>query len=426
VKNNYFFLSFVLFILNCIATFSQNLNPKTKISADTTFIRNLLLTQKEKFEELLNHAVEYRLQIVYSQINRDSHNFPHLSHFSFRSNPNEYFYPASLVKIPLAVIALEKLNDLNIPELDKYTRLKIDSAYTCQSTVISDASSPDGFPSIAHYIKKMFLVSDNDAYNHLYEFTGPELLNQRLASLSYKNARITHRFKSGCDTLSNRYTNPFTFLNSKNEIIYQQPMSYYPVLSCNPNGATYLGKGYLENGKYIAVPMDFTYSNNLPLKDIHKILISIIFSETMSDKKRFRLNEDDYKFLYKYMSMYPRESTKPAYPFLQYKDSYKKYIYFGSRYDTISDTTIRIFNHVGLAYGFMSDCAYFVDFSNKVEFFLSAVIYVNKNEIINDGIYEYEKTAQPFFENLGKLFYEFEIKREKKFLPDLGKFGRGD
>src|SRR3990167_7031580 len=126
VKNNYFFLSFVLFILNCIATFSQNLNPKTKISADTTFIRNLLLTQKEKFEELLNHAVEYRLQIVYSQINRDSHNFPHLSHFSFRSNPNEYFYPASLVKIPLAVIALEKLNDLNIPELDKYTRLKID------------------------------------------------------------------------------------------------------------------------------------------------------------------------------------------------------------------------------------------------------------------------------------------------------------
>ena len=50
-----------------------------------------------------------------------------------------------------------------------------------------------------------------------------------------------------------------------------------------------------------------------------------------------------------------------------------------------------IFNKVGWAYGFLSDVSYVVDFENKVEFLVAAVIHVNENQTYNDGVYEYEK-----------------------------------
>jgi len=52
---------------------------------------------------------------------------------------------------------------------------------------------------------------------------------------------------------------------------------------------------------------------------------------------------------------------------------------------------IRIFNKVGQAYGFMTDCSYVVDTLNKVEFFLSCSMYLNADGILNDGIYEYDR-----------------------------------
>lgn len=81
-----------------------------------------------------------------------------------------------------------------------------------------------------------------------------------------------------------------------------------------------------------------------------------------------------------------------------------------------------MFNKSGLTYGFMIDNAYIVDFKNGVEFFLSAVIQVNENEIYNDNEYEYDEIGYPFMENLGKAFYDYELNRKREHSPDLSKF----
>jgi hypothetical protein len=44
---------------------------------------------------------------------------------------------------------------------------------------------------------------------------------------------------------------------------------------------------------------------------------------------------------------------------------------------------------------------------------LSAVIYTNENQIINDGKYEYNTVALPFLAELGRQIYAFELKRTK-------------
>ncbi len=61
----------------------------------------------------------------------------------------------------------------------------------------------------------------------------------------------------------------------------------------------------------------------------------------------------------------------------------------------------------------MIDCAYIHNKKENIEFLLSAVIYTNQNQIINDGKYEYNTIALPFLAELGRQIYDFELKRKK-------------
>ena len=143
---------------------------------------------------ILDRPDSFRFQIIYTRIDRDRDNHPHFHHYYYRVNPLEYFNPASTVKMPLSFLALEKMDSLSRYGIDKFTPMLTDSAYSGQTAVHTDSSAASGLPSLAQYIKKVFLVSDNDAYNHLYEFLGQQYLNERLWQLGYKDIRITRRF----------------------------------------------------------------------------------------------------------------------------------------------------------------------------------------------------------------------------------------
>lgn len=83
---------------------------------------------------------------------------------------------------------------------------------------------------------------------------------------------------------------------------------------------------------------------------------------------------------------------------------------------------MRVFNKTGWSYGFLTDVAYIVDFKNKIEFMLSGNIYVNSDGILNDDKYEYEETGYPFFKEMGNIIYQYELKRARKYTPDLKDF----
>ena len=384
-------------------------------------IADILQAHPEWFAPVLQDPAKYRLQILYTQIDRDAQNRPQFRSYRYRVNTNDYFYPASTVKFPAALLALEKLNRLNIPGLDMNTPLRIDSAFAGQTTVIADTSAANGLPSIGHYIKKIFLVSDNDAFNRLFEFLGQQYFNQTLWEKGYRDTRIIRRLESGMDAEGNRATNPFTFYEGE-KIIYQQPLVQNPQAYRIDMPGVRQGKGFMRGGELVEKPMDFSHSNYFPLTDQQAMLRALMFPETVPEAQRFDLREEDYRFLYRYMSMLPRESDEPAYPdTATYYDSYVKFLMFGDRHDPIPGN-IRIFNKVGNAYGYLIDNAYVVDFENGVEFFLSAVIQVNENQIYNDDTYEYDEIGYPFLANLGRAFYEYERQRPRARRPDLSRF----
>ena len=176
-------------------------------------LRSILETNKnEVFQDVLNNATSYRCQVIYTQIDRDRKNVPHFKNYFFHYDSLLYFNPASTVKMPLAFLALEKLNTLAGSGVTKYTPLQIDSSYPGQKTAYTDTTSQNGLPSIAHYIKKAFLVSDNDAYNRMYQFIGQRNINRSLHEKGYKDVRITRQFM-GFTPEQNRHTNQVRFIN---------------------------------------------------------------------------------------------------------------------------------------------------------------------------------------------------------------------
>ncbi|WP_354584425.1 serine hydrolase [Hymenobacter sp. UYCo722] len=365
---------------------------------------------------------QYELQIIYTQINRDAQNRPTFTPHTYHLNPQQYFNPASLVKLPVVALSLEKLNDLHNPALTRRTIMATGTAYRCQNSVpFAAPADSDRTATVGNYIKRMLLVSDNVAYNRLYEFLGQRSLNQRLQELGYPNARITRRF-APCDTTANRHTNPISFHTTQGDTLYKQPAQYNPVTYRSPLGRVLKGRAHQAGGRIIPTPYDFTTANHLPLPDITAILQSILFPESVPALQRLRLTQTDYAFLRRCLHATPHESGFQLYTPARYFDAYKKYLYYGRNPDTPQQSTLRIYNIVGMSHGFLADVAYFADSLHQSEFMLSAVLYVNKNGIINDGTYEYDTIGQPFLVQLGRQIQQYEAQRPRQHRPNLTEF----
>jgi hypothetical protein len=175
-----------------------------------------------------------------------------------------------------------------------------------------------------------------------------------------------------------------------------------------------------KNDSLINEPFDFTKHNYIPLEDFQQILQSVLFPLSVPEKQRFDLQNNDRDFLLKFLSQYPSETDYPKYNDSIFYDSYVKFFFMDSTHSM--PPHIRVFNKVGWAYGFLTDVSYVTDVKNKIEYMLSATIYVNKDEILNDDKYEFESVGQPFFNEAGKAFYNYELSRDRKYRPNLSAF----
>ncbi len=394
--------------------------PKpTSMAKTDVFLENLLQKYPQYFGELMTRRDSFRLQIIYTQIDRKENNKPVFTDYYYNVDPQQYFYPASTVKMPAALLALQRLNELKLPGLDKNSTMITRSQYSGQNEVYNDPTTPDGRPSIAHYVKKIFLVSDNDAFNRLYEFLGQEYINKKLRFMGYERTEIIHRLERFLNEEENRHTNPVTFYDGSGKVLYNQPMQFNQQPYQQRND--WLGNAYYKGDKLVNGPMDFSKKNRLVLEDLHQLVRSILFPDDVPFRQRFNISTDDYRFVWKYMSQYPGETFYPSYTSPDYWDAYCKFLYWGSEKLTLPKT-FRIFNKVGDAYGFLIDAAYVADFDKKIEFMLSAAIYCNSDGVLNDSKYDYDSIGYPFMKNLGRIIYDYELTRKRNHIPDLSTF----
>jgi hypothetical protein len=412
----------ILVLLACL--FATITRAQTTQYPDSPLLDSLLHTNPA-LAKVLSRPATYQLQIIYTQINRDAHNVPHFTQHTYHLNPRQYFNPASLVKLPVALLALEKLHTLPTP-ITRSTIMSTGTDWRCQTPIpFAAPADSNRQATVGNYIKRMLLVSDNLAYNRLYEFIGQKPLNNRLQQLGYPGSRIVRRF-APCDTAANRHTNPIAFHTSAGDTIYKQPAQTNPRTPAPPLGPVFAGRAYQAGSRVIRRPYEFTTANNLPLPDITAFLQTALFPESIPATQRPQLNSTDHAFLRQYLHLTPHASQFSPYASAKYFDTYKKYLYYGRLPTAQPQPGLRIFNIVGMSHGYLADVAYFADSLHQSEFLLSAVLYVNQDGVINDAAYDYDTIGLPFLAQLGQLFYQYEARRPRQFTPNLTTFFQPD
>jgi len=403
---------FVFFI-----TLASNSHAQT-----SPFLDSLLKADLPQFTKVLENPTKYKLQVIYTRIDRNKKNEPSFKDFRFNVNKN-YFYPASTVKLPIALLALIKLEEINKSGLNKSTAMITDSAFFCQKRIKADTTSPSKYPTIENYIKKMFLVSDNYSCARVFEFVGFDYAHQKLNDFGYKNIRLFNRLDGQCPGDTAQITPPVYFFNENSDTIYKQPLTFASKKLKHPISNSKVGKSYVgPNGKRIFGPKDFSTHNYFAVNDLHDLMKRIVFNDFLNEKEKLPITDENRLFMLKQLGMYPKESLFPKYDKKIFYDSFKKYFLYASAVATVKQDSIRVFNIVGRAYGFLIDCAYIIDYKNKIEYLLTSSIYVNEKNVIGNGKYQYDLIGLPFLKDLSWSIYDFERKRQKAVLPDLSEF----
>jgi hypothetical protein len=358
----------------------------------------------------------YRYQLVYTKIDRDQNGVPHFTNYTLHADAENYFNPASMVKMPLAFLAMEKLNELNKPGVNKFTTMQFDSNYQRQVAMYADSSAQNKKPSIAHFVKRAFLISENDPYNRLYQFMGQGPTNQKLIAKGYSSTKITRQFM-GYTEDQNRHTNGINFVDEKGLPILKLAPQYNKD-SFQFGAPILIGDAHWNSkDEVVHAPFDFTRHNNISLVDMQKMLQSVIFPASVPKQNRFNMAEADRLFLLQYLSQYPSETNYPKYDSAHFYDSYVKFFFQDSSH--AMPKHIRVFNKVGWAYGFLTDVSYVLDTKNNIDYMLSATVYVNSDGVVNDSKYDEATVGFPFLNKIGTAFYEYELKRPRKYQPKL-------
>ncbi|WP_446050662.1 serine hydrolase [Zobellia laminariae] len=348
----------------------------------------ILTSTTPKIKRVMDSLDQHEVQIRYTQINRTGDEV-HFTDFDFQVDSSNYFYPASTAKLPTAVVALSRLNQMDSLSLNTRFYVEGDSIETTFSEVIS----------------QIFAVSDNDANNRLIEFLGQDTINTVLRRTGVAPIRIWQRLGSDDDNATTKpliiYENDSTVrMLSKKINTYPKPLKLKNIKK---------GKGFYEEDSLMTEAFDFSLKNYYPIETQDALLKRIIFPETFAENERFNMSEEQRNFLLSTMYTVPR---KIGYDSKEYNDSYCKFFIYGDKKENIPEN-IKIYNKVGVAYGTLTDCAYIKDTENNVEFMITATLLVNKNGIFNDDTYEYEEVGIPFLAELGRQLYAYELKRKQ-------------
>lgn len=353
---------------------------------------------------VIEKAVEHRAQVLLATVESDAKGRPVLARRGFRVDA-EYFYPASAIKFLAAIAALEDLNDLRVkePRLTEDTRLVFHPLFEGEALEDADTTHlADGTITLRHEIRKLFLVSDNAAFNRLYEFTGQQGLAKRLERAGLGSARVLHRLSEPRSEDDNRRAPRIDLVISDGErVTIPERNSKLRIADLRAPGVQ-VGSAFVEGAKTVDGPMSFVRKNAIQLVELQEALAKLVLPDLELDGEPYAITPGQRQFLLATAAEYPADSRDPRYPRAEYPDSFGKYLLPGLE-KVAPKSAWRVVNKVGRAYGFSTENAWVLHLSSGRGMFVTATLYTNADGILNDGRYEYESVADPFFAVLGEF-----------------------
>lgn len=311
----------------------------------------------------LARAEAHRVQILVREVElEDGKQIPaRITAHAFRVDA-EYVYPASAIKTLLSVAALNALRARAGDELDRL------------------AENP-----LADAISRLQIFSDNLAFSELYDFVGHRELNESLWRLGFESVRVHHRMggtrEEGLDL-------PRVSLAVGGERLVIEARRSDLVLPATRAAKLAVGERHKSRaGELVAEPMSFADKNYVSLDDLQRLNMSLVHPGAPGTRA-LGLHPDDRALLLRAMS-----ATAPG-------GEHHKPLLSGVRRVT-GDADLRYVGKSGRAYGFHIANAYIENLEARRGLYVTAAIYANPNGIVNDDVYDYEGSTQPFMTALG-------------------------
>ena len=306
-----------------------------------------------------------------------------------------------MVKLPLALLVLEKIERLH---LDLDHSIEIGSYEACKYNAFVNLGKKHKI-TFRQLLEELLIVSDNLHYNTLFHFLTPLEINKSLREKGFMNSFIYKSFE-GCDMDQQLNCAEVLVKNPAGSLVYLQKASKMDTLimlkDFKYSENRLVGQKKYENRKIVRKPIDFNYSNDLSLANIHRMIESIF--EPSDSLYSWSIQQEHKEFIQSCLQKFPREMTSSYHEnYTEIPDHKFKYFLIGESADSLQ--SLRTFSKIAYSYGFTSETAYLPVDENK-GLFLSMAIYTNANGILNDGKYEYEEVARPVFNRISTLIYE--------------------
>lgn len=366
----------------------------------------LLRQEPEAYGALLDRHEELRLQLCVAEVVERPDGSLGLER-STLGDLGVYFYPASSIKTAAAVAGLELLNEWNAERGTAFglsTELTIEPQFEGERRRETDASNQDGGRiTIGHELRKLSIVSDNEAYNRFYELVGQDRLDACLERAGFPSFHLVHRLSEARSLEENRRFPALVLHDPVSEERLELAARECDPLAARPEPrGLEAGRAHQVGDQVVEGPFRFHDKNRVDLVELQDFLVEVVRPEVETGRRGFPgLTVEQRAFLLEAMVELPRESANPVYDPEKYTDDYVKFLLPGLR-RVLPPERIRVWNKVGLAYGFTIENAYVEDAATGRGFFVAAVLYTNPNEVVNDGRYGYDETAFPFHANLGE------------------------
>lgn len=373
-----------------------------------TDLTPVLQGYSNKLDRITASPEAFRAQVLISEVVTNKSGQMILKRHGYRVGA-EYFYPASTVKLCAAVAALQTVAQLQPSSLGTDLAdvpMEIAPLFSGDAAQTNEASNVQGgYITVAHEMRKISLVSDNLAFNRLYDLVGHEQLNRSMHELGLRSTVINHRLSETRTIPDMRASAAVTFRVPSGEPILI-PARHSKLMLTNDAANLLVGSGYMKGKELVKTPMDFSARNGISLVDLQDLLVKVARPDIDLGTPPLKLSASHRARLVQAMTEYPRESANPVYAVKDFPDEYSKFLLPGIRRVfplTTPSERIECTGKIGRAYGFSIENSFVRNPANGRAVFVTAVIYTNEDGVLNDDKYEYETVADPFFADLGEI-----------------------
>ena len=376
----------ILLLAVCSSLLSCNSNPIELVIKSDPFLK-----------EIIKDKEDYEIQVMLTKVNHDNTKID-FQNYQYQHDENQYFYPASTIKLPIVVLTLKKINELRSKGSDITLKSKI---ILNNVDNYSNFKLQDSITSFQNLIADIFLVSDNSASNILIDFIGYNYFNDEMQNAGFDRTYLNHKFNpdpyaNSTWQISDLDNNIISSINDNQKIIKADDKT---------NGLDKGERRYF-NGEILDESLNFSEKNRFSITDMHNLIKYIFYPEIFDMANTFNLNVEDYDFIRYWMSRFTYEDIGEKFIGDEnFFETYNKFFIHGDE-QSVSNEQIRVYNKIGQAYGTSIDNGLIKNYQNDVEFILTSTIYTNKNKVINDNLYEYDDIAEPFLAKLSRAIYK--------------------